>query len=270
MAESVIRVREDEDETPVRNAEAPWREFSSADYWEHNYQEMLPVDREIIQQVSQFFMDAFADREPAGQAIDVGSGANLYPALLMLPWASQILLTDYSEANVSWLRQQVLTDGGGPWTWTPFWTELQDLGGYAQIGEPRKQLREACAGQHQRVGIEQHSVFELPRSRWQLGTMFFVAESITEDPDEFRDAIGGFIGALQPRAPFAAAFMAGSKGYPVAGTQFPALNITEADVKEHFNDLGVGQLEVVPVQTPERVRDGYDGMIVATGIVGGR
>jgi hypothetical protein len=98
--------------------------------------------------------------------------------------------------------------------------------------------------------------------------MFFVAESITEEPEEFRAAIDGFIGALQPDSPFAAAFMAESDGYKVDDISFPALPITTEDVTEHFKKLGVSDLSVDLLRTPKRVREGYAGMIVATGIVG--
>jgi NNMT/PNMT/TEMT family len=252
----------------VRNAEAPWSDFSSHDYWSHNYEEMLPEDQEIIRLVSRFFIRAFAGRRPAQRAIDVGSGTNLYPALLMLPWTEQVLLTDHSASNVRWLHDHVLNDAA-PWTWRPFWEELHSREGYNRISEPRKQLRAACEGEQERAGIQQHSVFDLPAAQWQLGTMFFVAESITEDPEEFRAAIKGFVGALEPGAPFAATFMAGSNGYPVAGTRFPALHITAGDVTEHLTKLGVRELNVELPQTRHRVRSGYAGMIVATGIAGG-
>lgn len=251
----------------VRNAEAPWHEFSSQEYWRHNYENMQPEDREILRHVSLFFIRAFTGRDRAQRAIDVGSGANLYPALLMLPWTDQILLTDFSERNVSWLRRHVMDDDAS-WTWQPFWAELAKRKGYNQISEPRKQLREVCAGQPGDAGIERHSVFDLPQARWQLGTMFFVAESITQDPAEFRAAIGSFVSALQPGAPFAATFMAGSDGYPVAGTPFPALQVTPEDVTERFRELGASKLSVHMNRTPPEVRPGYSGMIVATGIVG--
>jgi NNMT/PNMT/TEMT family protein len=255
--------------TRVRNAEAPWHDFSSQEYWRHNYENMHLEDQEIIHRVSLFFTRAFADRDRAQRAIDVGSGSNLYPALLMLPWTDQILLSDYSEGNVNWLHDRVMDDEA-PWTWRPFWDELGKREVYDQISEPRKLLRIACARADGYAGIERHSVFSLPQQRWQLGTMFFVAESITQDPAEFRSAVAGFVGALQPGAPFAAAFMAGSEGYPVAGTPFPALQITTDDVKDRFTELGVSELSVDLNQTPDRVRPGYQGMIVATGIVGGR
>jgi hypothetical protein len=254
----------------TRNAEAPWNDFSSQDYWRHNYQEMQPVDQEIIHQVSAFFIHAFGDRRPAQRAIDVGSGPNLYPALLMLPWTEQLLLSDYSAGNVRWLRRHVADDDEGPWTWQPFWGELRELQGYNRIGEPRKQLREACDGKSEHAGIAQHSVFDLPRAQWQLGTMFFVAESITEDPKEFRNAVGCFVGALQPGAPFAATFMAGSDGYPVGDISYPALQITPDHVTQCLKKLGVSEFSVELTQTEDLVRPGYEGMIVATGFAGGQ
>jgi NNMT/PNMT/TEMT family len=255
--------------THVHNADAPWKKFSSDDYWRANYHELQAEDQEIIHLVSNFFIRAFADDPPAQRAIDVGSGTNLYPALLMLPWTRQILLTDYSASNVGWLSGQVADDSPA-WTWQPFWQELQGAEGYNRISEPRRQLRRACASEPECAGIEQLSVFDLPKERWQLGTMFFVAESITEDPEEFRAAIASFVGALKPGAPFATAFMAGSDGYPVAGTRFPALPITPDHVTRRFTELGAKKLSVEKLQPPPRVRAGYKGMIVATGFVGDR
>jgi NNMT/PNMT/TEMT family len=255
--------------TGVRNDEAPWSSFPSDAYWSHNYKNMLPEDQEIIARVSRFFIREFDDRRPVQRAIDVGSGTNLYPALLMLPWTDQILLTDHSASNVRWLREHVAqTNKDSSWTWQPFWQEMHERDGYNAISDPRKQLRETCAAEPGCAGIEQCSVFALPRARWQLGTMFFVAESITEVPAEFQAAISGFVSALQPGAPFAAAFMAESAGYLVAGRNFPALKITPADVAECFSQLGASRLEVTKNEKPAGVRPGYQGMIVATGIAG--
>jgi len=254
---------------PVRNAQAPWSAFSSQEYWRRNYETVHPEDLEIIERVSRFFVREFHRRRRAQRAIDVGSGSNLYPALLMLPWTDQILLTDYSEPNVSWLSAQVM-DEGAEWDWMPFWQELGRHKGYSQLGEPRRRLREACAPEPGSAGIERCSVFDLPAARWQLGTMFFVAESITQEYSEFRAAISSFVGALEPGSPFAAAFMAGSQGYTVDRTSFPALQVTADDVARRFTELGASELDVHSNRTSERVRPGYEGMIVATGVAGER
>lgn len=250
----------------LRNADAPWNTFSSHDYWRRNYSELHAEDREIIRRVSGFFGSALAGCPPVLRAIDVGAGTNLYPALLMLPWTKQILLADFSESNVDWLRDQV-ADDSSPWPWDLFWQEIQKAKGYTDVSGPRQRLREACVSEPGHAGVEQLSVFDLPKARWDLGTMFFVAESITQDPAEFRDAVAAFIGALTPGAPFAAAFMAGSEGYPVDDIHFPALSIRPGDVERHLIKLGVHEPSVELLDTSKRVRDGYSGMIVATGRV---
>ena len=259
----------DADAEVIDNTEAPWNSFSPQDYWRHNYQDLHAEDREIISRVSHFLISAFADRAPARRAIDVGSGTNLYPALLMLPWAERILLADYVESNVDWLRAEIANDGG-PWAWHPFWLELRAEKGYCEVARPRERLREACASEPEYAGIERWSIFDLPEGRWDLGTMFFVAESITQKPKEFLAALEHFVGALQPDAPFAAAFMAGSAGYEVAGTAFPAVPITRDDVERHLTELGVREPTVELLETKPGVRDGYTGMIVATGFASNR
>jgi len=243
--------------------------FSSHDYWRRNYSKLQAEDQEIIRRVSRFFAAAVAGCPPVQRAIDIGAGGNLYPALLMLPWTERILLADFSRSNVSWLHDQ-LADQVSPWPWRRFWREMRKVEGYSDVSRPRERLREACASEPGRAGIEQLSVFELPRARWNLGTMFFVAESITEDPAEFRAAVAAFACALAPGAPFAAAFMAGSDGYPVDGIRFPALPIKPDDVRRHLTELGVREPSVDRLETRYRVRDGYAGMIVATGFASGQ
>jgi NNMT/PNMT/TEMT family len=256
-------------DTDIGSADAPWNTFSSHDYWRSNYSHIHAEDREIISRVSHFLTSAFADRAPARWAIDVGSGTNLYPALLMLPWAERILLADYSESNIGWLRQQIARDGG-PWAWRTFWQEMQAAKGYRDVAGPRERLREACAGEPGYAGIERWSIFDLPEGRWDVGTMFFVAESITRRPGEFLAALEHFVDALKPDSPLAAAFLAGSHGYEVAGTTFPAIPITCERVERNLTELGVRELTVELLDTRPGVRDGYEGIVVATGFASSR
>lgn len=97
--------------------------------------------------------------------------------------------------------------------------------------------------------------------------MFFVAESITERPDEFQSAIDHFINALRPGAPFAIAFMEHSTGYRVANHRFPATNIDDTAVKKclHSN-VSIRSIEHID-QGAVPLRDGYTGMLLALGHV---
>jgi NNMT/PNMT/TEMT family len=256
-------------DTNFSDTDSLWNTFSPNDYWRRNCSKLQAEDTDIVRVVSRFLASAFAGRAPAQRAIDVGSGGNLYPALLMLPWTEQILLTDHSESNVSWLQDQV-ADDTDPWAWHLFWQEMRAAKRYSDVDEPRERLREACVGEPGFAGIERLSIFDLPEAQFDLGTMFFVAESITGAAEVFRAAVGCFVGTLKPGAPFAAAFMAGSNGYEVADAVFPAVPITPDDVTRHLTALGVRDPSVELLKTSHRVRDGYAGMIVATGFASSR
>src|SRR4051812_30173453 len=98
------------------NSEISWSEWKPADYYQKNYVRLLPEDAQIITCASTFLSANFHLRAPAENAFDVGAGTNLYPALLMLPWARRITLTDHAEPNVRWLAESA-RDLSSPWRW---------------------------------------------------------------------------------------------------------------------------------------------------------
>ena len=134
--------------------------------------------------------------------MDVGAGTNLYPSLLMIPWAERIVLTEYAPDNIDWLRKN-LADAPGEWPWQPFWDLVADLPGYRAVDDPRRRL----AAVHE---IRTLSIFDLPPRTWDLGSMFFVADGMTTDEEEFESAVRAFLDALLPGSPFLMAFMEGS------------------------------------------------------------
>ncbi|WP_432117508.1 SCO2525 family SAM-dependent methyltransferase [Streptomyces sp. bgisy032] len=240
------------------NADVPWDRFDSRAYFEHNYRSVSDADAEIVSMIRDHFADHFS-RNPDGpaQGIDVGAGANLYPALAMLPWCDTITLLDRSRNNYRFLaRQRTAYDP----SWDQFWEILGRDPAYAAIGhDRRKRFRRV-------VRVEQYDLFHLPHrpERWSLGTMFFVAESLSTSYARFQHGVECFLRALTPGAPFAAAFMEHSQGYEVGGQRFPACDISESQVYECMAGLS-GKLETCRVGRPNEVRTGYTGMIVACG-----
>jgi hypothetical protein len=237
------------------NARFPWDEFDTASYLRHNYRDLRSDDRQILEVVRDFLVDFL----PGGQAegLDLGSGPNLYPALAMLPLCSKITLVERSLSNVTWLRDEVKHYGP---SWNPFWELLCEQPRYRALADPRAALAD-------RVSVEPGSVFDLPRRRWQVGTMFFVAESISDRRDEFEAAIRRFAQALCAGAPFAAAFMENSLGYDVGGHRFPAVAV-DADyicsiLQPEADDLRISRIGI----GSEVLRPGYTGMITVCGRV---
>jgi hypothetical protein len=254
-----------------------WDNFHAHAYWKANYAFLRGDDRRFLERLRDFFGAEAAKlpSEVTGRfGIDVGSGANLYPALAMLPLCEKITLLEYGVKNCEWLGGEV--SRYSPY-WFPYWRKLWEHPVYQKIGKnARRRLAKTAV-------VERGSLFDLPlRGRkYHVGTMFFVAESITDQTDEFYQALEAFLGSLTPGAPFAAAFMRNSNGYVVDDQAFPALRIDEHDVFDYLKtvDPDVVVETVNPrgqfVNIQDRVdsvptrslRHGYDGMILALGHV---
>jgi hypothetical protein len=247
-------------EPSVRNDAVAWSDFDADKYWKINYASVLPEDAEIIQCASRFLIEACGGRSRRKKALDVGAGTNLYPALLMLPWAEHIVFTEYASPNIHWLREN-LALAADEWQWQPFWDLVAGLPGYQTVKQPRHRL----AAVHE---IRTLSIFDLPPQTWDLGSMFFVADGMTEDEEEFEAAVRSFLNALIPGSPFIMAFMEGSTGYDVDYASYPAIKVTPASLNALLADLPVAGTSVLRTDsTVRRLRDGYDAMLLVTGFV---
>jgi hypothetical protein len=145
--------------------------------------------------------------------------------------------------------------------WASCWLVLSEHRAYADLTpHPQVELTRS-------VDITPGSVFELRSclERYDLGTMFFVAESITGWQWEFADALQQFIDVLSPGAPFAIAFVERSLGYQVAGKSFPATSVDADDVRRCLmgRAFDVSELRIGLGENP--LRTGYSGMFLVCG-----
>jgi hypothetical protein len=243
----------------LKNSDVAWEKFDPIAYVDHNYRDIQAEDAEILHIVRDHFADHFRTTHTTGavSGIDVGAGANLYPALAMLPWCEKITLFERSPANVSYLESQVASYDA---TWDQFWDVLREHEAYRALEtDPRERFRRT-------VEVKEGSIFDLERyeGRWSLGTMFFVAESMTTSRQEFRLGVERFMRALTPGAPFAAAFMERSVGHYVGEHFFPSCEVRESQVHVSLETLA-DDFKLMPLASSTCVRDGYGGMLLACG-----
>lgn len=238
-----------------------WGRFRPDRYRRRHYRSVRDDDRRILAHTRDFFA---AHAPGAGAAgLEVGPGSNLYPSLAMLPFCARLDLVEYSAANVRWLRRRAAWPRW--WldrSWHPFWSVYAEHEAYAarSRGHPLKQFADKAV-------ITRGSVFELGTARWDIGAMFFVACSMSTEPDEFFTAVRCFLRALRPGAPFAAAFMTGSDGYDVAGVRFPAVPVGLPMIDRALAGWAT-DAKVIPVEYAAPQRPGV-GMALALGLRSG-
>ncbi|MFD7991901.1 SCO2525 family SAM-dependent methyltransferase [Streptomyces mexicanus] len=238
-----------------RNADAPWSKFDPEVYVDNNYRTPLEVDLKIVRLLRDHFSRCFAATAPHSvRGVDVGAGANLYPALSMLPWCEKVLLLEYAPPNVAYLERQT-SPGGLDATWDAFWNELRGAPAYRDV-DPHSTVGEI-------VRVERANLFDLDgQRRWDVGTMFFVADSMSECPEEFQRGVRCFMNALNPSAPFAVAFMKESQGYQVGEHRYPAYRVNESRARESLTPYAA-ELEIHDLQ--HTVRPGHEGILLALG-----
>ncbi|MET0181373.1 MAG: hypothetical protein ABW199_00655 [Caulobacterales bacterium] len=239
-------------ENPAGNDDFSWSDFDPEAYVAHYYSDPHPDDDEVVRMTCR----ALVQMRDRGEVVDVGTGPNLFPLLAALPRAQSVTAYEYSQANVDWLTKELQrTSLRDPWP--HFWNIVCDTHQLKDRADPAARLATASR-------VIQGSIFELPERSWDAATMFFCAESITEKQEEFERACHAFARAVRASGILAAAFLAGSKGYVVAETAFPALAIDEASLRAAFADVAT-DIVITPIGlVEEEVRSGYSGMLFLT------
>lgn len=203
-----------------------WDQFDSNWHFQHNFDSMRDSDRQILELTSEFFATHATRTAAPRYGLDVGPGTNLYPTLAMLRFCRSITLWEWSAANIAWLQQEIRSFRP---SWDLFWARLAGSSRDRINANARRRLGQSAV-------VARGSIFDLPQARWDMGTMFFVAESITSDYDEFRTATRCFIQSLKPGSPFAAAFMEESLDYWVGSDRYPAVPVTIDDIQDCLSD----------------------------------
>ena len=149
------------------------------------------------------------------QTIDVGTGPNLFPLFVALPRASHITAWEYSTSNVDWLKRELAGDAMRP-QWQHFWRVTREAYGEGtDLPEnPLPVLRE-------KAEIKNGSVYDLPERQWDAATMFFCAESITEQRSQFEAACIRYARCVRSGGALMAAFLVGSSGLRGGGAPVP-------------------------------------------------
>ncbi|SEO81646.1 class I SAM-dependent methyltransferase [Actinacidiphila rubida] len=207
---------------PVRNDDAVWDHWPVQQYLAENYRELHPVDAAVIRHHSAVYRE-FAPGG-AGRCLEFGAGPNLYPLMLAGAAALSVDAVEVSRAAVAYLTRQLR--GGPDASWLPFYALCRAL-------DPAlpETLPQALAG----VRVLHGDVRAVPEGTYDLASMNFVAESVTEDAAEFDALCRTFVRAVRPGGRLVAAFMENMPSYRIGDSPvWPGCPVDEAAVRAVF------------------------------------
>lgn len=236
----------------LHNSDVDWDRWPVQTYLTENYREPHPADLAVIRHHAEFYRQF----EPGsvGRSIEFGAGPNLYPLMLAASVSRRIEAVEPSAANVAYLDGQ-LRRGADP-TWLPFYDACRAL-----LRALPQRLDDALSI----VRVRHQSGLDLEQSAYDLGSMHFVAESVTEDVDEFAAFCGRFAGSVRPGGALVAAFMENMGRYHLGdGSTWPGLPVDSRRVATVFAPLTT-ELEITRIDADSTLPDyGYSGMVLLT------
>lgn len=233
-----------------RNADLDWDRWPVPTYLAENYAALHESDDAVIVHHSAVYRDLAPGS--LDRTVELGAGPNLYPLLMASGAARRIDAVDRSAAGLGYLRRQ-LADGPDP-SWEPFWQRCRALNPALPAT-----MAEALA----RVHVQQGDAFALAGADYDLASMNFVAESVTEDPDEFGRFCAAFTATVRPGGHLVAAFMENMGRYELGdGSRWPGIPVDDATVTRVFAPL-TGDLQVSRIDAdPGLPEYGYTGMVM--------
>ena len=234
----------------LRNREVAWHAFDTAGYVADNYRWMHDFDRRILRALSPYY--AALPPGSLASSLDVGTGPNLYPLMLVSAASRRLEVLEHSAANVAYLERA--RREGAPAEWAAFWRLCREL----DPALPRD-FDAVLRG----VRLHQGDAFDLQPASHELVSMFFMAESVTGDRAEFEELCTRFATAATPGGHLVAAFMAGMPCYRMGTEVLPSFPLDqptlEAVMRPLTRDLRVEQLPPDPALPYQ-----HDGVLLLT------
>jgi hypothetical protein len=235
--------------------------FDSSEYADRNYggEEALLDDQNICKIVS-FVLSKLGIKN--AKAVDIGCGPNPYPAMLLAPYARFIDLLEFSPPSRVYMSD--FLSGQLPESKMQIWPKFPRYmveGG----GEPYENvlpllLQMAAEG---RVRVQFGDAHNLAQEKWELGSMYFVDDSISPFRSDQREIVASACKAITFEGLLIAANMLNDKdhlGYTAGdGKVYPNISQNIIELKQGYTDNDMYTL-VIQTSGAEKARAGYSGM----------
>ncbi len=234
---------------PIMHETTEWNGFPTTTYLTNNYGVLHEEDMRIMQLTADFYKSI----NPIDSVIDVGTGPNLYPALTLLPFAKKITLTDISESNLKFLREQTVSPSH---IWSQYWRMLMKHDRAYRSGLYPQKL--------QTVAVRKHNILTATSRRYTLATSHFCLEAISNQIDVFMNACKRFTELVHPDGYLVAVFMENSTHYFVDGVRYPTITVNQTLLLQIFGRL-TKNINIVRIPRSKKpIRSGYSGILLLT------
>ncbi len=247
----------------VTQRSTDWANFEPRAYLAEYYADVGPENLALLT----FFSRAFHGVPADGVLLDLGSGPTIYSLISASVAVREIHLCDYLDANLeevgAWFRGDAAA-----WDWTDFVRAALRAEGVAGNLSHRIGVRERTIRQRVtrviRCDISRAMPLNEPVPAYDVVSTNFCAECATDDARQWRAFVCNIASLVRPGGRLVMTALKGATSYTVGTKPFPAVSITEEDLREALIATGFAPASVsitsVPTDRPCRK---YQGLLLA-------
>ncbi len=240
-----------------------WTHFDPVAYLDEYYGDLGPENLALLE----FMAETYELLPKGGTLLDFGGGPTLYPLISAANRVDEIHFADYLEANLEEVRRWILCDPTA-FDWNPFIRKAIELESgqicsEESVDQRAAELRQLITRLIRCDASKPSPIPELERP-YDIVLTNFCAESATDDHDQWRSYMANITSVLKPRGWLVISALKGATQYAVGPHSFPAVDISEHDLRNLLKDMGFEGAKVrvrsVPADRPTR---DYKGLMLA-------
>ncbi len=235
----------------------------------------------LAERISQHLAER--DLQRFGLHIDAGCGPTVHHMIAMSPYSESILVMDYLEDNIAEV-QKWLSGVNDAHDWRHFTRAILHAEGIEQPDEAMIFAREDDARNKIVVanpiidgtrGVGLFEPFDLKQplpwmkelsGKGELVSSFYVADSCTDDIEEFNTMTKNTFELVAPGGLFIGCYLGGCESYAVGDQFIKSVNLSEDDLSLALKLASAEDIVIVRYETPENSPEGFNHIFAVSAI----
>lgn len=197
-----------------------------------------------------FYVEAYKDVKISSVLLEFGGGPTIYQLIAASKYIREIHFSDYLQSNIAevedWKNQKQ-----NAYNWSSYFRTTLELEGETGVTIEKVQERESLLRKKMTKFLHCDAFKENPlgsqdyEGYYDILSMNFVADSITDNLEDWRKVVKNICSLMKKDGILMMAALKGAHYWHVGNRKFPAVFLTEQDVRQFVVELGFHQESIV-------------------------
>ncbi len=233
--------------------------FSPRDYLQEYYAKVGTENQAILDFLHEIYEYIFSNDLKAAKHLELGGGPGIYQLISLAKYPVEIHFSEYGEANLIEVKAW-LNNHSSQYNWHDFFEYVLKKENCEEIEQRKALVREkitqvVCGDIKKKAPLGSKI-----KEKYDIVSSHFVAESITDSREKWQKMLKNLLHPLKKDGYFVLGSITGATKYRVGQRYFPAVPVSEDEIYNYLELLGLKIIKTSFVPAEEVIDQGYDGI----------